>query len=40
MGDLPPDGLSTMLKEDDPPVLGEQMQVIMTQLLAYVQQGR
>lgn len=33
---LLPDCLSTMLKKDDPPLLEEQMQVIMTQLLGYV----
>jgi hypothetical protein len=33
---LLPDCLSTMLKKDDPPLLEEQMHVIMAQLLGYV----
>jgi hypothetical protein len=33
---LLPDCLSALLTKDNPPLLEEQMQVIMTQLLAYV----
>jgi hypothetical protein len=33
---LLPDCLSTMLRKDDPPLLEEQMHVIMAQLLGYV----
>lgn len=36
---LLPDCLSALLAKDNPPLLEEQMQVIMTQLLAYVKVG-